>query len=64
MDKATEMRVNAAISEIAQQRNQAFDRAATFAGEVAVLKAQLEDMMKASERDVQAQSDQATPDPF
>ena len=64
MDKATEMRVNAAISEIAQQRNQAFDRAATFAGEVAVLKAQLEDMMKQEQAVTMAQESQATPDPF
>ena len=56
MDKATEMRVNAAISEIAQQRNQAFDRAAAFAGEVAVLKAQLEDIQKASEGLTEADS--------
>ena len=61
MDKATEMRVNAAISEIAQQRNQAFDRAAAFAGEVAVLKAQLEEMMKAANSQTQESQEAATP---
>lgn len=46
MDKELELKINAAMAELTAQRDSAFARCAQMAGDIAILKNELEELKK------------------